>query len=291
MWFWISIVVGLINAVRNLMARVVLREEEDSLAYSFVQQALVAGLAFPFLFFNWQIPEIVLPFLLLVLVGLWDTLCTYLITESYRFLEVSLRTVIYQSRIIWVVLLGFVFLHESLDWQKLMGAVFIFTGIALASLRKGGLNRAKQLVSRLKEGNKSAREKGVFLTLSTAFLTALELIVLRHLLNLFSPAVLLFGVTMTSVLVLALITPGLKRRVFRLPRLSFLNGVFVGICALLFYLASSMTEISRTLPVVQAFTVLTVILGIVLLKERERVWQKILGGILAAIGVILVKGG
>ncbi|GAI85520.1 unnamed protein product, partial [marine sediment metagenome] len=35
---------------------------------------------------------------------------------------------------------------------------------------------------------------------------------------------------------------------------------------------------------------LTVLGGIVFLKERERVWQKILGGILAVIGVILVKG-
>lgn len=50
MWFWLIVVVGLVSAVRNLLARVVLREETDSLAYSFVQQVLVAGVVAPFCF-------------------------------------------------------------------------------------------------------------------------------------------------------------------------------------------------------------------------------------------------
>jgi uncharacterized membrane protein len=168
--------------------------------------------------------------------------------------------------------------------------VLIFAGIALASFQKGGLGQMKQLVTRLRDGNKSAREKGVLLTLGVAFLTALELILLRQLLNFFSPAMMTFGLGSTSALVFTLIAPGLKRRVFRLPRLSFLNGLFGGLCSFLFFLATSMTEVSRTLPITQGFTVLTVILGIVFLKEREKLWQKVLGGLLAAVGVVLVKG-
>ncbi len=290
MWFWLIVVVGLLASVRSLIARIVLKDEADSLAYSFVQQILAAILAVPLLFFNWQVPNTILPFFFLILVGLWDTLSIYLIVESFRFLPVSLRTIIYQSQIIWTVLLGFIFLSETLNWQKLLGALFIFGGIALASFQKEKIGRLKQLFLRLRDDNKTAKERGVLLTLSAAFLTAFELIALRYLLNLFSPAVMVFGVGGTSALAFALITPRLKKRVLRLPRLSFFNGVIGGVSFFLFFLASSMTEISRTLPIAQAFTVLTVMLAIVFLKERERVWQKIFGGVLAVIGVILIKG-
>lgn len=289
MWFWLIVAVGLLATLRNLIARIVLKEETDSLAYSFVQQVLAALLVIPLFFFNWQVPRTILPFFLLVLVGIWDTLSTFLITQSYRFLAVSLRTIIYQSRIILIVLLGFIFLHETLNWQKLIGALFIFVGIALVSFQKEKISRLKQLILKIRDNRHTSKEKGVLLTLSAAFLTAFELIVLRYLLNLFSSAVMVFGITGTSALTFAFITPGLKKRVWRLPRLTFLNGVLGSISFFLFFLASSMTEISRTLPITQAFTILTVILGIIFLKEKERVWQKILGSILAVIGVILVK--
>ncbi|MBL7150926.1 DMT family transporter [Candidatus Microgenomates bacterium] len=290
MWFWLIVIVGLLSAVRQLIARIVLKEAADGLAYGFVQQALAVVLAIPLLFFNWQIPKTILPFVLLILVGVWDTLVCYLINESYRLLAISLRTIIYQSRIIWVVFLGFIFLDETLDWQKLVGVVFIFFGIALVSFQKEKMSRFKQLILRLRDKNKTDKERGVVLTLSAAFLTAFEIIAIRYLLDFFSAAVLILGIAGVSTFIFALIIPGLKKKVFQLPRLTFLNGILGAIGFFLFSLASAVTEISKTLPIAQSFTILTVIFGIIFLKERERVWQKILGGILAVIGVILVKG-
>jgi len=70
-----------------------------------------------------------------------------------------------------------------------------------------------------------------------------------------------------------------------------LLALFLGTLALFLSLqAISMTELSRVNPILESFKILTILSGIIFLQEKERVWQKILGGILTVIGVVLVKG-
>lgn len=289
MWFYLISLSGIIFTIVTIVDRIILREESDTLAYAFTRQAISALLIIPVLFFDWQVPTSKVLFVYLFLVGVWDTLSTFLITESLRHLEVSLRTIIYQSRIIWLIILGNLLLGEVLNWQKFLGGVLVFAGVVLATWRRERVGQLKLLWERLRNGQSTEKERGILITLAAAFSTSFQLMAMRYLLNFFSSAVMILGLAGTSSLVFALIMGNLKARVLRLPRLSFLNGALGMMGGLFFFLATAMTEVTKTVPIANAFAVLTVVFGIVFLRERESWLRKILGSLLAVVGVILVK--
>lgn len=195
---------------------------------------------------------------------------------------------------IWVLIFGAIFLQERLSLVKLLGVFLIFLGIALASFKKEGVGRLKSLWLRLWGQDKSLREKGIILSLVASFLAGFEALVIKYLLKHFSPSVVIFGARGVSAVCFLLIIKNLKPQLENLVKRKrglILAHTLAGSAAtFLFLWATSLAEVSRTVPITQSFSVLTVVAGIVLLKEQERLWQKILGGILAAIGVVLVKG-
>lgn len=52
--------------------------------------------------------------------------------------------------------------------------------------------------------------------------------------------------------------------------------------------ALQIAEATRVIPIIQTYTLLTVIAGIVLLHERENMFRKLLAGAMALIGVFLL---
>ncbi len=294
LWFWLTVAGGLFASVRSLVSRVIMRDEEESLAYTFVYQAMLAIFIIPLLGFGFKLPKTAFPYVALFLVGAFDTLAVYLFLESARFLEASLRKVVMQAQMIWILVFGVVLLKESMDLLKIVGVFLILMGIILAIYKKEKKSRLKNLWMKIKGKNRSTRDRGIIFTLSGVTLKALELIVVKNLLVEFSPAVVAFGTRAVSVACLLLFVNSLKPRMIDLGQrkggLIFVHGLTGTAAFFLFLWATSLAEVSRTVPITQSFAVLTVIAGIIFLKERERIWQKILGGVLAAIGVILVKG-
>lgn len=285
---------GVFKSIHLLLDRVILREQKESLSFSFFIQLLSAVMMLPLLFWKVKLPKESVAYLILFVVGMVDTLATFLIKESIRLLEISLRTIIYQIRIFSVLILSFFLLNEGLGLAKVMGSVLIFLGIAAAFFKRRKAGWLKKAVGRVFE-RKEKRARGIFFTLTAAVVTAFELMGWKYLLGKFSLPLTLFAVSTISAVVFLFLVPNLTEKVTNLVkgkkgRLVVLNGILANICWFLFFWATSLTEASKTLPITQGFMALTVLGGIVFLKERERIWQKVLGGILAAVGVILVKG-
>lgn len=293
MWFWLIFIGGFFKSAHSLIERVILKDRGDSPALAFILQLLGAVMVIPLFFLGLKFPREILPYFVLLMVGVIDTLAFFLMMESLRLLEVSLRTIIAQIRIFFVLVFSSLFLGESLNFAKFFGSVLIFLGIALAVFRKQKVSwfREKFWEVFRREGERST---GVFLTLATAFVTAIELLGWKYLLGKFAVSFTLFGVSLISCFLFAIAVKNLKERVLEFirkkGRLIFMDGFLANVSWILFFWATSLVEASKTLPVYQGFTVLTVLGGIIFLNERGRLWQKILGGILTAIGVILVKG-
>ena len=294
MWFWLAVVSGVISTFKQLLNRTILKDKGDSLAFAFFYQVIAAVSALPLFVFGLKFPTIFFPYLVLIAIGVVDTLSSFLIMESLKCLEVSLGTVIYQLRIFWILIFSALILGESLNLEKIVGVCLIFGGISLAVFRKRRVSWLKKIMIRVL-GRKDPKGKGVLVCLLASFLTALEMIGVKHVLNQFSLAVVVFIPLSVSALLFLLLAPDLKKRVLVLIKGPQRNAVWLtcvlGTIALFLSLrVMSLTEVSRANPILQSFSILTILGGIVFLKERERIWQKILGGILAVIGVILVKG-
>jgi drug/metabolite transporter (DMT)-like permease len=294
LWFWITVAGGLFASARSLVSRVIMKDEEESLAYTFIYQAMLALFIIPLLGFGFKLPKTTFPYLAILLVGAFDTLAVYLFLESARFLEASLRKVVMQTQMVWILVFGAVLLQESMEIAKIIGVFLILLGVILAIYRKEEKSLLKNLWVKLKGENRSDKDKGIIFVLSAVTLKAVELVVVKNLLVEFSPAIVAFGTRATSVVCLLLIMKNLRPRVLgfaqRKKGLILTHGLTGTGAFFLFLWATSLAEVSRTAPITSSFSILTILAGIIFLKERERVWQKILGGILAAIGVVLVKG-
>lgn len=294
MWFWLAIISGSISTIRDILNRTILKEKGDSLAFSFLCQVFPVVFSLPLFIFGLKFPPTIFPYLLLFAIGVVDTLSIFLIMESFKYLEVSLRTIIYQLRLFWVLMLSILILDESLNLAKTIGVCLIFGGITLAVFKKRKISWWQRTFSRfLDKGDKRAR--GILFTLLASLLTAFEMIGVKHLLAQFSVPFVVSGALAVSALIFLLLVPELKNRVMILVKgpqgRAVWLALFLGTVALLLSLrAISMTELSRVNPVLESFKILTILGGIIFLKEKERVWQKILGGILTVIGVVLVKG-
>jgi len=294
MWFWLIFIGGFFRSAHWLLERLILRDRKESISFAFFLQLSAVVMLAPLLLFKHSFPKEILPYFVLLLIGIMDTLAVFLIKESIRLLEVSLRTTIYQIRIFFVLIFASLFLNESFNLTKIMGSVLIFLGIVLTAFRTRKINWFKKAFTSVfkREGQ---RVTGIFFTLVAALVTAIELMGFKYLLNQFSVGFTLFTVSLVSTVLFLLIVPDLTERTLNLikgekRKLIFLNAFLANISWVLFFWATSMTEASKTQPISQGMMVLTILGGIVFLKERERIWQKILGGILAVIGVILVKG-
>lgn len=288
MWFYLILASGLIFTIRTIWGRLILREEKDLLAYNLSQQGILALLILPIALWGWQTPANKIVFIYLILLGVWDVLSIFLYTKSESYLEVSLRTIVYQSRMVWMVFLGYLLLGETLNWQKLAGGFLIFGGVVLVTWQKNRISRLKLLWKRLRNHQSTDREKGILLTAAASLSISLQLLIEKLLLDWVTPAMLILFLSGTSALIYGLLVKDLRRLV-RLPRLTLWQGLLHPVGAWLFWTGTAMTEVTKTAPITGSFAVLAVLLGIVFLKERERVWQKILGSLVAVAGVILVK--
>lgn len=294
MWFWLAIIGGTIGSLKKLLNRFILRENGDSLAFAFFYQAIGAALAIPLFVFGLKFPTNIFPYLLLGIIGIVDTLPTFLTMESFKYLEVSLRTIVSQVSMFWVLIFSAMILGESLNFNKVIGVCLIFGGIAIAVFQKRRISRWQKIVGRVL-ARKDQRAKGIFATLMASFLFSLEMIGVKYLLTQFSVSLVVFAAYSISSLVFLLLRPEVKKRTLVLikgPQAGavWLTGILGSVSVLLGLWAVSITELSRANPILQSFTILTILGGVVFLKERERIWQKIFGGILAVIGVVLVKG-
>lgn len=292
LWFWLAVLGGILGSVRFLLSRVIMRDEKEGLICAFIYQSLNAFLIIPLLGFNFKLPRTFLPFVVVFLIGVLDSLAVFLIFESAKLLEASLRKIVVNVQIVWVLFLGVFLLQESLDLAKILGVSLILGGVVMAGFEKKKSNRFKGFWLRLFK--KETREKGIVLILVGTALKSFESLVIKKLLVDFSAAIIGFGIRLSSAICLLLVIKNLKPRatafVQRKRGLVFVHGLTGTLAFFLFLWATSLTEVSRTVPIIQSFSVLTVLAGIVFLNERERLWQKVLGGLLAAVGVVLVRG-
>ncbi len=201
------------------------------------------------------------------------------IFKSLKVTEASRFTVIFSSKTLFAVLGASLFLRESLSPIQWFGAILIISGVIVVSLKD----------IHLKLG------KGDLLAFSAAILFGLANTNDRVLVKFFDPY---------SYVILGFFLPGLLIAVLNPSKISKLKIYFkksfifkmvllctlYGLSAVAFFAALQATPNSSQAFAINAFSgVLTVILSIILLKERDHISRKIAGAILSLAGLLLVN--
>lgn len=178
---------------------------------------------------------------------------------------------------IWVLLLAAVFLKESLSVWKIIGVIFIVVGSVVT------LNRGKKFVI----------NKGILAAFIYGWLITGTILIDKGISNNFSLPVYSMVFYFLSSATLTLLTG--KQSIKKIATEWKINkwwGAAVGAQWALFSLtllfAYAHEEASKAVPMMRVFIVLVTIYSIFIMKEQERMWQKIIGSIIVTGGALVL---
>lgn len=277
-WIIFAILSMFSETIKSLIHRKVMISE-DPYAYALFEN-IFAALIFLFLIKNFQLPtELIGWFILSISASLW--LAISIISQfSYKYTKVSIQEPLKQTRILWVFLFGTIFLHEIFTLQKALGTLLIIIGLTYLSYSK-------------KKKLGSFMDKGVQYTLLTAFLFAMVTIVDKKALQYFNPETYGFLVYFLPGLALLYINRKTdKKKIYSLITKFWFAIIIVALSSFGFYYfklkALVLADATLVFPIIRSSTILVVLGGIILFKEKDQILKKVLTSIIVFIGVILL---
>lgn len=188
--------------------------------------------------------------------------------------EVSELTPVMQTGIVFGFIASIIVLDEILTPKKLLGACIILCATLMVSL-------SKKLTI-----NKYA---GIAVAISAALSIAgvIDKIASPHY-PLFFYTMLIWIIPLPFIALPAKskeIHTAIKQAGWKIPLLASLNAL-----SLVFFVhALQVGEASKVIPVLSTVTVLTILGGIIILGERDNWQRKVLAGVLATIGVLIIR--
>ena len=215
---------------------------------------------------------------LFILVAFLSALGMLFTFKGFKSIDASEHTILLTSSRIWLILGAIFFLKESFSLARLLGAGTIVLGVVIAEWKK----------------DKLKINKGALYVLLAAFFFAISETLSFYILRNFDVFSFMVYASLLVTLILIIVKPKIikKLQFYLKPKYalyiiitSFNDGVANILAFLAYQIGRNALQIG---PLGATGTLVTVILGIIILKERNNMLQKILGSILAVLGTILL---
>lgn len=262
------------------LQRIILKDDKsDAVAYSILFQILTGFIIFVYAVLNgFQMPNILNYPLQYILMTALYAFGNVMIFKSLQSIPASQFTILFATRAFWTILVAMLFLNESFSLIHGIGTLLIIAAVVLASW----------------QGHKLSFSKGEIYALLAAISFGIAFA---------NDAYIIQNEDVPSYLAVAFVLPGLAiiatrlnalTKMKQLINISFLKkmtliGVLYAISAIAIFQAYQVgRNAAQIAPLNQTSTLLTVLFGIIVLKERDNLLKKIAASIIAFIGIILL---
>lgn len=255
------------------------KDKSDPIAYAILFQVTTGLLLFSLAFIKgFSIPSLSPILINLLLMPFLYGFANIFIFKSLKTVEASIFTVLFSSRTLWIVLLALILLNEAFSPQQFLGAGLILTGVILVSFKKKHLTLSK--------GELYALLAAIFF--SAAIINDSYIVKSFDVVSYLSIAFTLPGLFIWIIYPRS--TPQIRKIIksnviFKLSLLSLVYGVSAVSYLTAYQIGSNAAQMATLF---QTSSILTVFAGIVFLRERTRLFLKLIAGIISFIGVILV---
>lgn len=264
-----------------LLQRILLKEEKsDPVAYSIVFQIITGLMVGVFAIIRgFSVPNLlpILPNLILMI--LFYGAGNIFIFRALKHLEASDFTIIFASRTLWTIVAAIFFLKESFNINQFFGTILILISIFIVT------GKAKIL----------SLDKGHIYALAGAVAFGLAFANDAFILRIFDVPSYLFIAFILPAIVVWLFNPGATKKMKPLLKGKTLQKLGVltilyAVSAVSIFLAYQIgRNAAQIAPLNQTSTIVTVIFGIIFLKERADLFKKLLGSVISFIGVLLLR--
>lgn len=281
-WFHLVLIYITLNSASKLLQKYsILENEVDPNAFSAFFLLMVGLLTIPFLYFEKvQYSLDIKIWLVVLLSSLLYTICMILFFQSLKNIEVSQVEIIATTRTIWLMLLGIIFFHETLYLSQFLGIVLIFLSLVIIYWVRG---------------KEYKFTKHHYYTILYAILISCAYALDKYLLNYFSVALFQVIIYIVPALMTMVFIPNTYEKMKCLVKPQKSNYLILLCCffqmlsTLALYAAYKIGDLSLIGPLAQTSTILTIIIGIVVLKERWNLKRKIIGIILTVLGIVFIR--
>lgn len=280
-WQVLTLLSVLFISISNLLQRVLLRDEKSNpAAYSIVFQILTGSMI---ALFGFLVSDMTFPNLFLYWPNLFVTSISYGVGALFLFkalkdIETSKFAVLFASRIVFTALASSLFLQQHLNERQILGTILILAAILLVSVKRKTFTFGK----------------GDFFALIAAAGFGVGFTNDEYLLNHFNLYPYIFIAFILPVFFIAPMNISSLKYVKDFLQKTLLIKMLIlcfvyALGAITIYTALQMsTNASQVAAVNLSTVVVTVLLAVIFLKERDNLVKKILGALLAFIGLLLV---
>lgn len=273
-WVLIAFSGGLFSNLAHFVTRKALKDE-DSTAFSWWFE-LMRVIAFGILaLFNFKLEGGLINLFWLLTIGFLEVFTIYFYTKMHSFTELSISSILIRLRLIWIPLVAWLIIGEKLARFEYLGIGLVFWGLITVALPK-----------------KTKTNKGVVYGLIFSILGATISVLMKITAQIASTPVVLLFLSWPTVLVFPVLMKNAKQRLadsFKYKiRENVLFLVFNIVSMYLLVEALRLGPASKVLGVYQSMMIIGVLMGIVLLKERENMGKKIIGALLTMGGILLL---
>ncbi len=275
-WLILSFLIGVTSNAYNFSNRFLLKDGDDPTAYAWYTEILRFVVFGIWAMFDWH--AIITPYslLLFALVGLTEFVGGYWYMKMHANSHLSISTILYRSRLIWVALIAFFLIGERLHLLDYIGLLIVFIGINLTVAPK-----------------KIFVDKGAMYANLCAFVIAVNVVVFKMLTPFASPTVINLAMVFPSVILYPLFIRSSHTRMKTLLKTNLGLKTFTAFLSILqfflFALAIRVGDASKVNAVYQGMMILSVVAGIIFLKEKENISKKLFGATITVIGVVLLS--
>lgn len=227
--------------------------------------------------FRYTISPVQIPYFLVL--GIFCTVAPILAFKAYKSIEASEATILFSSQRLWMVVGAFFVLGEIFSWRKLFATLVILCGIAIAVWRKN---------------QKIIFNQAAFYALLAAFSYAVADIASYFILKDFDVPSLSVFICFIPVIFLLIFKPGKIKKLKYYLRPKYAVSIIIvtindTLASLAGYFAYQVGHNAATIsPLMATQIILSVLLAIIFLKERDYALYKIGGAVIVVLGVMLL---
>lgn len=274
-WIFLTVVAGLASVVFNTLLRRSLRKDSDPTAYAWwfelIRALFFAALIpiFPQFIFSW------LNLGILILTGLIEIGAVYFFMKMHSRNQLSLSTILLQLRLIYVPIIAFFVLGETLNPSQWLGIILIVSGAIIVT-------RPRTLKF----------DRSLYFALIAGILTATNSVILKAANSFASVSIINFAFSLPAIFIIPLLMKSASLRLksagkkvvrHNLPASAAnIISMYTFISALRYASASQISGLF------QGVSMLAVALGVVFLGERDNKLVKLSAAVITLIGMLLL---
>jgi len=274
-WIALSLLAGLFSNIFNFGNRYVLKSKGDATSYAWLV-GTVRLLAFIViaLFIASPLPAISAIYVLAAL-GLVEVVSAYVFMKMHAASHLSISSLIVRTRLVWVPVIAMIFLKEQLIVREYVGILILFLGLSVTI-----------------SSHKLRMDKGVKLAYLSGFIIGVLTVLMKAATSVASTAFVMISMSLPTVLIFPMLMKDPKKRLSRVLVKNAgmkLIASFSNIAAMFFYTrALQVGPVSKVTSIYQGALILSVLAGIILLKEREDIIKKLIGSAGVIAGAFLL---